>query len=382
MRSLDNFINIYPDDGASDEGPGYWGRAGASLFDNLELLGSATNGTVDLYRSPPDRNMGQYIYRVYIKDEYFVPMGDASAKLKPDAEVVYQYGKRIGDPLMQKFGALLAQRRGPYRPGSSSPGRILPALLVAREIATAHVAEPLLGSFWLADLQLMAARSTPDSSVGWYVAAWGGHNAQSHNHNDVGNFIVYGDGKPVLIDLGVETYSAKTFSSQRYDIWTMQSAYHNLPTINGIMQAAGRQFQAESVSFNETADRVTFSADLASAYPAAAAVRRWQRRVTLDRQAPAVELEDRYELTQWKEPVRLNLMTALRVDASKPGAVHLGGRYVLTFDAHELHATAEEIPISDEHLRSVWGDRVERLVLTTQGTALRGSYRVVLREAK
>src|SRR2546430_13772160 len=203
-----------------------------------------------------------------------------------------QYGKRIGDPLMQKFGALLAQRRGPYRPGSSSPGRILPALLVAREMPRAIVAEPLLGSVWLADLQLMAARSTPDSGMGWYVAAWGGHNAQSHNHNDVGNFIVYGDGKPVLIDLGVETYSAKTFSSQRYDIWTMQSAYHNLPTINGIMQAAGRQFQAESVSFNETADRVTFSADLASAYPAAAAAQRWQRRVTLGRKAPAVELEE------------------------------------------------------------------------------------------
>src|SRR2546429_4367751 len=37
MRSLDNFIYVYTDDGASDEGPGYWGRAGASLFDNLEL---------------------------------------------------------------------------------------------------------------------------------------------------------------------------------------------------------------------------------------------------------------------------------------------------------------------------------------------------------
>ncbi len=382
MRSLDNFTNIYPDDGASDEGPGYWGRAGASLFDNLELLRSATNGTIDIYRAPLVRNMGQYIYRVYIKDQYFVPMGDASAKITPDAELVYQYGKRIGDPLMQGFGALLAQRRGPYQPGSSSPGRILPALFVAREIATAQDSEPLLGSVWLADLQLMAARSTPNSGVGLYVAAWGGHNAQSHNHNDVGNFIVYGDGKPVLIDLGVETYSAKTFSSQRYEIWTMQSAYHNLPTINGVMQAAGREFQAQAVSFNETANRVTFSADIASAYPAEAAVLRWQRRVTLDRRAPAVELEDRYELKQWKEPVRLNLMTPLSVDTSQPGAVHLGGRYVLTFDAHELHATAEQIPISDEHLRSVWGDRVERLVLTTQGTALRGGYRVMLREAK
>src|SRR3989440_4034532 len=274
------------------------------------------------------------------------------------------------------------RRRGRSRPGSGSPGRVLPALLVAREIATARTSEPLLGSVWLPDLQLMAARSTPDSGARLYLSAWGGHNAQSHNHNDVGNFIVYGNGKLVLIDLGVETYSAKTFSSQRYEIWTMQSAYHNLPTINGVMQAAGREFQAKAVSFNETANRVTFSADIASAYPAAAAVERWQRRVTLDRTAPAVELEDGYELKQWKEPMRLNLMTPLSVDTSQPGAVNLGGRYVLTFDAHELRATAEDIPISDEHLRAVWGDRVERLVLTTQGTALRGGYRVMLREAK
>ena len=382
MRSLDNFINVYPDDGASDEGPGYWGRAGASLFDNLELLRSATNGTVDMYRSPLVRNMGQYIYRVYIKDEYFVPMGDASAKITPDAELVYQYGKRIGDPVMQGFGALLAQRRGPYRPGSSSPGRILPALLVASEIASAHVSEPLLGSVWLADLQLMAARSAANSGVGLYVAAWGGHNAQSHNHNDVGNFIVYGDGKPVLIDVGVETYSAKTFSAQRYEIWTMQSAYHNLPTINGMMQGAGREFQAKDVSFGETANRVTFSADIASAYPTEAAVRRWQRRVTLDRKASVVQLEDRYELKEWKEPVRLSLMTSLRVDTSRPGEVRVGDHYVIAYDARTLSPAAEEIPLSDEHLRSVWGDRVARLVLTTQGTALQGGYQVVLRAVK
>jgi len=387
MRSLDNFINRYPPDGASDEGPGYWGRAAASLFDNLELLRDATHGAVDIYGSPLVRSMGQYIYRVYIKDEYFVPMGDASAKIRPDAELVYAYGKRIGDPVMQGFGALLARRRGPYRPGSGSPGRILPALLVAREIAAAPVSEPLLGSVWLADLQLMAARSIPNAPKGLYVAAWGGHNGQSHNHNDVGNFIVYGDGRPVLIDVGVETYSAKTFSPQRYEIWTMQSAYHNLPTINGIMQGAGREFQAKDVSFNETANRVTFSADIAAAYPAAAAVNRWQRRVSLDRRAPAVEVEDRYELTQWKEPVLLSLMTPLRVDITRPGEVHLrasqeqgGGRYVLAYDAHVLRVAAEDIAISDAQLRSVWGDRLGRLVLTTQGTALEGGYRVVVRE--
>jgi hypothetical protein len=43
-RSLDRFIDAYPDDGGCDEGPSYWGRAGASLFESLELLHAATGG--------------------------------------------------------------------------------------------------------------------------------------------------------------------------------------------------------------------------------------------------------------------------------------------------------------------------------------------------
>ena len=51
----------------------------------------------------------------------------------------------------------------------------------------------------------MTARVTERSSDGFYVAAQGGHNAESHNHNDVGNFIVFLNGKPVIVDVGVET---------------------------------------------------------------------------------------------------------------------------------------------------------------------------------
>ena len=81
-------------------------------------------------------------------------------------------------------------------------------------------------------------------------AAQAGNNGKSHNHNDVGNFLVYADGMPAIIDVGVETYTAKTFSAQRYEIWTMQSAYHNCPTIDGVMQSAGPQFAATEVSYH------------------------------------------------------------------------------------------------------------------------------------
>jgi len=48
IQALDNFIDQYPQDGGCDEGPGYWGRAGASLYDCLELLYSATDGQISV----------------------------------------------------------------------------------------------------------------------------------------------------------------------------------------------------------------------------------------------------------------------------------------------------------------------------------------------
>ena len=90
----------------------------------------------------------------------------------------------------------------------------------------------------------------------------GGHNAENHNHNDVGSCIIFVDGMPGIIDIGVETYTRKTFSYQRYEIWTMQSQYHNVPTINGKMQQPGREYCASDVRYSMTDGNVTFSVDI------------------------------------------------------------------------------------------------------------------------
>ena len=388
MRSLDVFLNGYPDDGGCDEGPSYWDRAGASLFDNLELLRGATNGGIDIYAHPLVRNMGQYIYRAYIKDQYFVNMGDAPAKVRPDPELVYAYGKRIGDPVMTSFGSFLAQKRGAYAPGSSSLGRILAALLVTQEVATAPAAEPLLADVWLPDLQFMAARSAAGSSNGLYLSAFGGHNAQSHNHNDVGNVVVYADGKPVLVDVGVEVYNAKTFSPRRYEIWTMQSAYHNLPTINGAMQKDGAEFRARDVRYSANPARASLSLDLAPAYPSEAKVDKYLRTVSLDRGARTVSLDESYALREVTSPLRLNWMTPLAVDVSHAGEVRLRSpdvaspAFVLRYDPARFDATTEEIPIADARLRPIWGARMARVVLVAKHQTLRGEHHLTIGYAR
>ncbi len=88
MRSIDRFVGPYPRDGGCDEGPGYWGRAGASLLDCLELLPSASEGQIDLYDEPLVQEIGRFILRVQIDGSYFVNFADAAAIVRPARAVV------------------------------------------------------------------------------------------------------------------------------------------------------------------------------------------------------------------------------------------------------------------------------------------------------
>jgi hypothetical protein len=87
---------------------------------------------------------------------------------------------------------------------------------------------------------------------------------------------MYFDGKPCLVDAGREIYNAKTFGSHRYEIWTMQSGYHNLPVINGTDQMQGAKYKAANPSFKANPGLVTFSTDIAGAYPDNAEVKSFE----------------------------------------------------------------------------------------------------------
>ena len=385
MQSMDVFINGYPDDGACDEGPGYWSVAAGSLFNGLEILYSASNGKINIYDEPLIKKMGQYIYKVWIDNEYYINFADASAINNPDAGMVYRYGKRINDPMMIGFGALLGRQQKITESTDlsrfGSLNKTLPNLFLIDEIHNAEAIKPFFPEIWMRDREIMAARSFPNSSEGLYIAAKGGNNAESHNHNDVGNFIIYCDGRPVIIDVGVETYTQKTFSKNRYDIWTMQSQYHNLPTINGVQQENGREYQAEAVKFYSDENNVKFSLNIAKCYPPDAEVDYWKRSIDFIRNSKII-LNEEYSLKNFKEPVKLNFITPLAGDVSSPGKIILSDRtnkpiqYQIVFNSKKFTASIEKIKIEDEHLSSVWGNQLERIVFKSLDKELKGSHSI------
>ena len=388
LESLDRFITPYPKDGGCDEGPGYWGRAGASLFDNLDLLYAATGGKLDEWNDPLVQDIGRFVYRAHIAGEYYVNFADAPARLIPDPLLVFRYGQRINDPLMTRFGAWLAdhvevRQEGVTREGdvAASLTRVLPALFHLDELDQVAPEPPLVRDAWLPEIEVMVARDQAGTTAGYYLAAKGGHNEESHNHNDIGQYIVYIDGLPVIIDAGVETYTRKTFSSQRYEIWTMQSAYHSLPTIDGVMQAPGRAFAAREVRYSVDDAQASLSLDIAAAYPAEAGLKSWQRSVTLKR-GQQVSVTDQWALNKAAQEITFNLVTPCLVDLSQPGVASLrqaslakdrpSGAGQVRYDGQRLAARSEEITISDERLLSVWGQRLTRIVFTLLNPEMEG----------
>ncbi|MFD2570324.1 heparinase II/III family protein [Spirosoma soli] len=369
MNGLDLYINDLGNDGGCDEGPSYWFVAGACVFDALELLHSATNGKVNVFNDPIIRNMASYVYKMHIAGGYFVDFADADPTLKPDGLMLYRFGNSIRNDTLARFGTWAYHTfKQTDSPLGFNRHRRVQNLLTIREAGSQTPTFQDVRDAWFTDVQVMTARS----DKGLYVASHGGHNAESHNHNDVGDFILYANGQPVIIDVGRGAYTAKTFSAKRYDIWYNTSLYHNLPIINGVGQSEGRAFEARDVRYNATSNASSLAMDLAKAYPAAAGVDRWNRLVKLDRSRNAVLIQDNYVLSQPPTSIQQAFMTVCQVNTSQPGKVTFqtadGHTVVLAYDAKVWQAKAETIPLNspeDATLASKWANRpIQRVLLS------------------
>ena len=369
LGCMDSFINAYPKDGGCDEGTGYWDRAAASLYDCLSLLDVATRGKINLRNDEKFRAMGAYIYKMYIGNGYCVNFADAHGnRMQAQINVVLPFSRYISDDSMlalatdiateQKFfenPARLYDKSGNF-PTLGREVMMLRLLPYIAGLTDSH--SYMEGGRWkatiLPDLQIFAKHSG-----NLYVAAKGGNNGESHNHNDVGSFIVFADNEPLLIDPGVGEYTSKTFSNDRYTIWTMQSAFHNLPQINGVDQKDGKQFAASDVNITKNG----ISMDISGAYPSEAHVARWMRTIKVGK---CIEICDESHLNAVSAPTRLILMTVIEPDISKQGEIKLG-RHTVGYDCSLFSVSIDDVSDRlDDELHRTWGDRMYRIVLTAK----------------
>ena len=372
MESVDKFLNYIKADGACEEGPSYWGHAAGKTLDYLELLSAITGGKVDIFADSMVRNMGEYISRSYVGDGWVVNFADASAHGGGDASLIYRFGKAVNSDELKGFAALMRKPSALPHNGRDI-FRTLTSIAIDKELqqtAPMHENRPFT---WYPETEFCYL----STKEGLFLAAKGGYNDESHNHNDAGTCSVWMDRTPVLIDAGVGTYTRQTFSSERYSIWTMQSDYHNLPMINGVSEKYGKKYKATEVK----AGKSSFEANIATAYPEEAKVKRWIRSYQVKgRQA---RISDSFELEETVAPNVVNFMTWGEVEPSEKGRVSIRvGRVnaVLLYDAALFDLTVEPLELTDSRLSNVWGNTICRLSFKAKQQTKKGNYSFTIKK--
>jgi hypothetical protein len=378
IEGLDRYVASLPGDGAIDEGYSYWWNGACRALEALDTLRHATGGGLDAMASVPAlRETIAFPHRMHLGGDWFVNVADGRARPSADQpwHALHRAARQADDRDAQRFAA--SHRDGTVATESSGLGRLLLGMTDPDWHAASGDTAPLPRDTWLPSVELLVARERAATSAGLAVAVKGGSNGEHHNHNDVGSFIVASDGVPVLVDAGRPTYTLQTFGPRRYDIWTMQSAWHNVPELCGQQQPPGAGFCAREAMAVVSDETTSASFELANAYPPSG-IPTWLRSVTLHRGDPArVVIDDVWDAEPAPDakPTVVRLVVAGQVELLPDGAYVQpieGASPVRIGWAPGIRPSVQMRELDDPMLSEVWGERLTRIELdVTDRTSVR-----------
>lgn len=246
--AMDSFLSGFSDEGICFEGLSYWNYGFGYYIAFAALLYEMTEGREDLLHREKVEKIAHFQQKMFIG-------GSVASFSDSSRDTIYQPG--LTCYLAKTF-------KGIYIP----------------EGATAEWADNCARFSSAVRNLLWFDKAVPVShengwdymqTAGWYFsrkerfafAAKAGHNAEQHNQNDVGSFIIAAGGKQLLADYGCGEYTNQYFMRQtRYLDLCNSSRGHSVPEIDGIAQSDGREFSAENTAASET----VFSMDMEKAY--------------------------------------------------------------------------------------------------------------------
>lgn len=412
-KTMDAYMDYAGFDGSCEEGPAYWNMAGAKVYEYARLMCDASGGRIDLLNDPQIRRMGEWRTHVDAGDGWVLNFSDGSARGLNYAEMYYRFGLDCGSQDLVDYAILSfikddfsGFRNAPYRGGREGERiwRALESLRYNERLKKdkEKALEDACGDYrllyktyysrikphWYPDNQQAFLRAGKT-----FLVAKGGHNLESHNHNDVGSFVLFDESMPVIIDPGInhETYQA-LHNGNKYVVWSARSEWHNLPVVNGFQQAPGRQYCATDATADVKAG--TFSADISHAYPGEAACRQWQRSYEVS--GSKVSVVDNYDLKQRLAPDTLHFV--VWKEPFLPGEQCAGKRVgkeevmVLCRDftgskskwmkirfPKGMTVVKEEMKITDKSQKACWGESLWRIrFISAPDAPLQGSYRFII----
>jgi hypothetical protein len=236
-----NGLKVYLDtafeaDGTSTEGTVYWQYGLSNLIFLSEMLYARSGGKLNLLDSSRMRQIAAFPAKVWLAGTKFASFSDSSETVKLFPGLVSRLAQRTGD---RSLVSLPVQIKDNMQHQNLSV-MLRNVLWVTPTKKTEPSPQPGDAVLPVSGIVRLVSKTKQGTPIGLVVKA--GHNAENHNHNDVGSFVLHGDGEVLLTDPGPGMYSTHYWSAQRYENPMVSSYGHSLPVIGGHQQKAGREF--------------------------------------------------------------------------------------------------------------------------------------------
>jgi hypothetical protein len=370
-RSLADYMDTFDQDGGSSEGPGYWGYGFGNYVVIAQLVEAATAGRIRFMAGERVRNAAQFPLRTMLSRGAYANFSDCDATVIYPKSLLVYLSKRLELPALMQLA-----RMQPEGARSGDLHWALRALLWTPEDEPAGEFIPAERD-WYSGMMWMFARKDPADPAALALAAKGGHNAEMHNQNDVGSFIVRTNEDSVLCELGRGRYTKAYFGPQRYDHFVNTSFGHPVPVPNGKGQLPGAQYGATLVARQADATVDSMTLEMRGAYPEGADLSSLRRTIALHRDTPSgwVEVVDAVQFDSAPGTLDSVLFTFGTVSLQPGQAVVRGerGAVRVLYDAATVRAAVEHMQDID---LSSGPTSAERIVFSLAQPAKSGTIRL------
>ena len=245
--SIDTYLSGFNDDGCCLEGYAYWNYGFGYFLIFARAVFEYTNGEINYFDLEKVKKIAAFPQKIRMGRDICVSFSDGGASYFTSFGTMCFLKSMYGDDI------------------------ITPELSISGYNGNVYSIKELLwfDTDYKEDKGKYETTFYKDSQ--WYIkqtekfsfAAKGGHNAEPHNHNDIGSFMVVVNNEIPLADLGCGVYVKETFQPQtRYNFLVNNSRGHSVPIVNGEYQLAGREYCARNVKAGDD----FFSLDIEGAY--------------------------------------------------------------------------------------------------------------------
>ncbi len=256
-KNVRHFCSGITPDGWCSEGMGYWNYGFGHYLMLADLALRATGGRLDLLADPHVARIASFGRRSEIVGGRYPSFADCSVEAAPSGDLLAHIDWHFS---------------GTPPPARSYGGREPADMMLVlpwkspRPLDRKVVKEETGLRTWFSDAGVLVCRPAEGVKGRFGAALKGGHNAEHHNHNDVGSYSVVVDGVAVLADPGSEVYQSSTFDHRRYRSPANNSLGHPVPRVAGKLQSSGRKAVGKVLETKFAPGSDVLRLDLSTAY--------------------------------------------------------------------------------------------------------------------